>query len=833
MEKILHFFRPLIKFNASHPFWVLVTSILLAILMGSYAIQLKVDTDLANLLPEKNPHVVALNKLQDTVGGETPMEVAVKSPSFEDNKRFINDLIRESLKMYDEKSGNYFFKRAEFRKETDFLEDNALYFATHNELSDIKTYLKDEIQKAKEDANPFLVDFDDEEDSESQEMGEFEESYDALIPSEYPISADSTIAVFKLYPTGSKSDLNYLRRMFSSYESLLADINPQQYNAEMQVEYGGRLKRHLSEIDSIMGDVFSSFASGISSVLLLVMFYFSFKKYINYRRGSEEGKEHSFWAHLLRLPVPILVIGIPLVISLAWTFGITYFVLGTLNTMTSVLFVILFGMGIDYGIHYYARYIEFRAEGKPIMEALFKTYDNTGSAILVSGLTTAFSLFILVIAQFRGFSEFGFIAGSGIILALISMLFLIPPLLVVFERMNWILFNEREAQDQQTENVFHRFPFARTIVVMGLLVSVGVTMNYQHLKFQYDFGELEPEFPEYAKFNELENQVSSSDKRNPAYILADNQEQVIEVLEKLRHRMATDTTSPTILDVEALPERFPPSDTAANKKLQEIAEVRKLLNDPFLVDQEDEQLDKLRRAAQTTQKLNIAQVPDYFKSQFVTQDGEIGNFVMVYPSVGLSDGEKSIAFKNDVGKVELDSGEVLYAASTSIIAAEMLELMREESPYMVGATFLMVFILMLAAFRSFRWAIIAMLPLIVGLLLLFGIMMLTGMMFNFYNLVVLPAILGIGEDNGVHLASRYREEGRNSMWDVLSSTGQHVTIGSVTTMLGFSGLLFTNHPGLQSLGTMAVIGIGMTLVAALTFLPALIQWLEDSDWLNF
>ncbi|MEL7834877.1 efflux RND transporter permease subunit [Fodinibius sp. Rm-B-1B1-1] len=833
MEKILHFFRPLIKLNATYPFWVLAIAIASAIFLGSYALQLKIDTDLANLLPEKNPHVLVLEKLQDTVGGETAMEVAVKSPSFADNKRFIDDLIRESLKLYDHKSDDYFFKRAQFRKETDFLEDNALYFATANELDDIKSYLRDEIQKAKEEANPFLVDFDEEEEDESTDIQEFEESYDALIPSEYPVSADSTVAVFKLYPTGSKSDLSYLRRTFASYDSLLTAMNPQQYNAEMEVEYGGRLKRHLSEIDSIMNDVFSSFASGISSVLLLVMIYFSFKKYINYRRGSEEGKEHSFWEHLLRLPVPLLVIGIPLIISLAWTFGITYFVLGTLNTMTSVLFVILFGMGIDYGIHYYARYIEFRADGKSILDSLYQTYDNTGSAILVSGLTTAFSLFVLVIAQFRGFSEFGFIAGSGIILALLCMLFIIPSLLVVFERMNWILFNASETKSRASENLFHRFPFARSIVVMGLLISVGVALNHQHLNFQYDFGDLEPEFPEYAEFNELENQVASSDKRNPAYILADNQEQVIAILEKLRHKMRTDTTSPTILDVEALPERFPPSDTAVTNKLQEIAEVRELLGDPFLVDQDDEQLDKLRRAAQTTEQLNINQVPDYFKSQFVTQEGDIGNFVIVYPSVGLSDGEKSIAFKNDIGRVELDSGEVFYAASTSIIAAEMLELMRQESPYMVGATFLMVFILMLVAFRSFRWAIIAMLPLLVGLLLLFGIMMLTGMMFNFYNLVVLPAILGIGEDNGVHLASRYREEGKNSMWDVLSSTGQHITIGSLTTMLGFSGLLFTNHPGLQSLGSMAVIGIGMTLVAALTFLPALIQWLEDTDWIRF
>jgi predicted RND superfamily exporter protein len=817
---------------------VLGITIFSAVVLGNYALQLKIDTDLANLLPEKNPHVVALEELQNTVGGETAMEVAVKSPSFKDNKRFIEDLIRKSLELYDRESDNYFFDRAEFRKETDFLQDNALYFATGNELDDIKAYLQDEIQKAKEDANPFLVDFEDEEEDGEESgsnIGEFEDSYDALIPSEYPISPDSTVAILQLYPTGSKSDLDYLRRTFSTYDSLLTEMNPQSYNEQMEVEYGGRLKRHLAEIDSIMNDVFSSFASGISSVILLVMLYFSIKKYLNYRWGDEEEKEHSFWEHLIRMPVPVLVIGIPLLISLSWTFGITYFVLGTLNTMTSVLFVILFGMGIDYGIHFYARYIEFRAEGIPINNALLKTYENTGSAILVSGLTTAFSLFVLIIAQFRGFSEFGFIAGSGIILALLCMLFIIPSLLVIFERMSWILFNERDKKlEKDTNSLFNRFPFARTIVALGLLISVGIGFNVQNLSFQYDFGELEPEFPEYEEFSELENQVSrSGNKRNPAYILADNEQQVIDILEKLRHKMKTDTTSPTIMDVEALPERFPPSDTAAKSKLQEIAQVRELLDDPFLREQDDPQLNKLRRAAQTKTELNVDQIPDYFKSQFVNKEGEIGNFVIVYPSVGLADGRNSIAFKNDVGKVELDNGETFYAASTSIIAAEMLELMRAESPWMVGATFLMVFILMLIAFRSLRWAIIAMLPLVVGLLWLFGIMLLTGMMFNFYNLVVLPAILGIGEDNGVHLASRYREEGKNSVWDVLSSTGQHITVGSFTTMLGFSGLLFTNHPGLQSLGGMAVIGIGMTLVTALTFLPALIQWLEDANWIRF
>lgn len=837
MNKILALFRPLVDINRKHPFRVLAVTISVAVGLGYFALQLTVDTDLANLLPESNEHVQALEELQETVGGETPMEVTIQSPSFEDNKAFAQDLIRESLKLYDESTDNYFFERAEFRKETEMLRNNALYFATWDELSEIQNYLEDEIQNAKEEANPFFVDFEEDDESsdteQSERLANFEKSFEDLIPSEYPVSADSTVMVVKFYPTGSKSNLSYLRNMFDRYDSLLADMNPASYNEEMSVRYGGRLKRHLSEIESIMDDVFSSFASGISSVILLVMFYFFVKKYINYRRGTKEDIQHGLLSHMARIPVPVLIIGLPLLISLSWTFGITYFVLGTLNTMTSVLFVILFGMGIDYGIHYYARYIEFRSEGRSIKDSLYDTYDNTGTAIVVSGLTTAFSLYVLILAQFRGFSEFGFIAGSGIILALFCMLFVLPSLLVICEKFNWILLNERDTDVYKSATIFHRFPFARTIVIVGLMISVVVVMNSGKLNFQYNFGELEPEFPEYESFREVSSQVSQSDKRNPAYILADNEEQVVQILEKVRYKMKNDTTSPTIADVEALPERFPPSDSAAENKLDEIARIRELLSDPFIREQDDPQLDKLRRAAQTREKLQIVDIPDYFKNQFVTKQGEIGNFVIVYPSVGLADGKNSIAFKNDIGEITIDSGETFYAASTSIIAAEMLELMRSESPWMVGATFLMVFILMNISFRSIRWAAIAMLPLVVGLLLLFGIMMLTGMMFNFYNLVVLPAILGIGEDNGVHLAHRYREEGRNSMWDVLSSTGQHVTIGSITTMLGFSGLLFTNHPGLQSLGEMAVIGIGMTLVAALTFLPALIQLLENRGWIRF
>jgi predicted RND superfamily exporter protein len=54
-------------------------------------------------------------------------------------------------------------------------------------------------------------------------------------------------------------------------------------------------------------------------------------------------------------------------------------------------------------------------------------------------------------------------------------------------------------------------------------------------------------------------------------------------------------------------------------------------------------------------------------------------------------------------------------------------------------------------------------------------------------------------------------------------------MGTLTTMVGFGGLLLSFHPGLNSMGTLAVLGLGTTLLAATVFLPALLQWLEDRN----
>jgi predicted RND superfamily exporter protein len=278
--------------------------------------------------------------------------------------------------------------------------------------------------------------------------------------------------------------------------------------------------------------------------------------------------------------------------------------------------------------------------------------------------------------------------------------------------------------------------------------------------------------------------------------------------------------------VETFQDRYPIDSTTAQKKLNRISVIRDLLEDPFLKNSDDSQIGQLQQAASTEHPIPLNKVPGFIIDPFTSKTGEIGTLVIIHPSVGLADGRNSMLFADDVGEITIPGGQTFYAGSTSIVASDMLRLMIEETPIMVTLTILFIIIFKLIVLRKIKWMIFALLPLTASFLWMFGFLEIFGWKLNFYNLVVLPTVLGIGDDSGIHLVHRYLEEGKGSIHKVLTSTGEHITISALTTMLGFGGLLFSIHPGMRSIGEMAVLGIGLTLFAALFLLPAILTVFE-------
>ncbi|HWR96953.1 MAG TPA: MMPL family transporter [Candidatus Methanoperedens sp.] len=815
-----------IQVLVSRPLPVLLVALALAILGGKLAAGLRVDTDLSKLLPPDHPSVVALEKLRRTVGGETNAAVIIDGPRLEASHAFARALVPR-LRELRQSNGEPYFTRVEYRREVDFLRSNALYLATEEELDTLERYLRKRIEETRLEANPMFVDLleDDEQHATSKaDEDQVRTLRHDLIPKEYPVSEDGRTLVLRLFLAGSKADLGYVDGVFDVVGREVRRLNPRSFDSEMTAEVAGPLLRHRVEMHAIEKDVFTSVGSGIVAVLLIVAAYFFLRAY-QVRRGTAP-RARIILSELARTPVAALVIGLPLGMSLAWTFGIAYLRFGALNLMTATLALVLFGLGIEFGIHVFARYTEERGCGHGSSEAMRRTLLASVQPLLISASTTIASFGLLSFAQFRGFSEFGFISALGLVFALIAMIVVLPALLLLLERTQ-LMHLEAAGFAPPAAAGSRRWPLARTVVVLSLVCSGLAAVKLPAMRFEWNFSRLEPEFPETDRLADLYQTVYPPGGRNPAYVLVDTPGEVPAVVRAARQLMESDRESPTIKSVESLQERFPSDPAAQRAKLERIAGIRVLLDDKYLRRAESEDVAQLRSAAAVREPIPLAALPESLRAAFTARDGTIGNFVLIYPIKGMSDGRNSMAFADDIGRIATADGRVYHAASSSLVAAEMLRLMRKESPVMVLLSAAGLLLLVPLAFRQLWLSVLALTPLTVGVFWMLAINASWDMGFNFYNLVVLPTVLGMGEDAGVHLVHRWVEEGPGSVTRVMGSTGEAVMLCAFTGMLGFSGMLTSFHPGLRSMGVLAVTGLGATLITSLVLLPAVLQLIDD------
>ena len=140
----------------------------------------------------------------------------------------------------------------------------------------------------------------------------------------------------------------------------------------------------------------------------------------------------------------------------------------------------------------------------------------------------------------------------------------------------------------------------------------------------------------------------------------------------------------------------------------------------------------------------------------------------------------------------------------------------------VAAGAILVLLILLIDYRNPRDAMLAIVPLAMGVVWMMGAMRILGISFNFANLVAVPLIIGVGIDNGVHVIHRVRLEGRSGMTAVLRHTGRAIFIASLTTMIGFGSLSLASHRGMASLGVVLFLGVGACLITSTIVLPNLL-----------
>jgi predicted RND superfamily exporter protein len=168
----------------------------------------------------------------------------------------------------------------------------------------------------------------------------------------------------------------------------------------------------------------------------------------------------------------------------------------------------------------------------------------------------------------------------------------------------------------------------------------------------------------------------------------------------------------------------------------------------------------------------------------------------------------------------------MVLAGPNIISAELRKIVWDDALKAAVLGMIVVFILMWLDLGGPLRALLALLPLAVGMVWMLGAMGWMGLRLNFFNVFVLTMIIGIGVDYGVHLLHRWNESGGDR--EALAETAKAIAVAALTTMVGFGSLVLSHYPGLRSVGAAAILGAFSTAVLGITLLPALLSAKEKS-----
>ncbi|MDP6934755.1 MAG: MMPL family transporter, partial [Myxococcota bacterium] len=210
-------------------------------------------------------------------------------------------------------------------------------------------------------------------------------------------------------------------------------------------------------------------------------------------------------------------------------------------------------------------------------------------------------------------------------------------------------------------------------------------------------------------------------------------------------------------------------------------------------------------------------MPPYMRDRLHGQDGSW--MVLVRAEGDVWDLDVRKGFMEDVKRISGNHAGLIPSFD------RMLAMIVHDIPRIVGLILAIVFVLVLSDLRSIKGTLLAMVPLIVGMVWTFGVLGILGMSMNMVSVLAVPIIVGIGIDDGVHLYHRIRKEGH--VGAALSHSGKAVILTSMTTGIGFGSLLLSIHPGMFSLGATTSIGIISCLLVSLCLLPALVAIFQE------
>jgi len=227
-----------------------------------------------------------------------------------------------------------------------------------------------------------------------------------------------------------------------------------------------------------------------------------------------------------------------------------------------------------------------------------------------------------------------------------------------------------------------------------------------------------------------------------------------------------------------------------------------------------EQLETLERAI-NVEAVTLESLPKGLLSRMVADDGSVR--VRIFPKEDLSDNAALARFVETVQTVTPDatgSAVNVYEASREAVRA-----LQQALTTAVAA----IVLLLLLIWRTFGDTVLVMTPLTLAAVFTAGAAVVVGIPFNFADIIVIPLLLGIGVDSGIHLVERSRRATSSDAGLLATSTAYAVLFSALTTIASFGSLGLASHRGMASMGQLLTIGVSLAALCNLVVLPALIE----------
>ncbi|MCY1003687.1 MMPL family transporter [Myxococcus sp. MISCRS1] len=790
-------FEGFIQTAVSRPWYVLLISALLAAGGMALASRLEFRGSFVELLPQGAREVQDLTRVSQKAGGDGYLVIVAKGDTPERLKAYAREL-KGRLEALPE------VRYVEHSYDVEFFKRHALWLLPAEKLAELRADLSARVRYERQQANPFYIDLGATPPPPTFEEIARKHSPNAPVHEDLA-NADGTEVYLMLKPMGTAGDLDFARRFVELALGTGRTLASERYPA-VKLEATGNFQNRIEEDAVMRGDL--SRAGTLSALIAIGLILLATRRI-----------------------AALAVVGLPVVVGLLMTFGIAWLAIGHLNVVTGFLVAILIGLGIEYGVHLCMRYWEERRT-RSARDALATAVGGTFSGAMTSAVTNAAAFFVLMLAQFHAFNQFGFLAGLGVLLAVLAAYALGPSLLAIAERLRPARVDAAPASEvaapvvapSKPEREWRRWPTS-VLVVLALAVvgfaafSVSIAPR---LGFETDMRKLKGDSPASRLDDHVTEQLGQP--LNPAIFLVDDLGQAAKVEQVIAEVKQKNGADSVFLRTTSLNDLVPGD---VERRGAEIGGIRTLLHGLPEAAYEDPRLKEFQGMVEA-KPYGLDSLPVEVRRRFEATDGQ-GTFLLLFPSVSNYDTKDLTRWAAQIDQVvegAKAAGVEMAVLDSNRIASRIFALVSADGPLILWAAAAAVFLVILVSLRSVKRTLLVTGPLFLGMTCLAGGMYLFDVQLNFINAVVLPNLLAIAVDNSVHLYHRYEEEGPGSLGKVVRHTGLAAVVATLSNAAGYGALLVANHQGLRSIGQIALLGVVCTFLGTTVFFPALLALLE-------